>query len=154
VKFLGLHCSLDHGRPSVLGVLVEVDDAGAESATEVFSHVADRHDDFALQLATLERALEAELALIGPDAVVVRARDFSPAGSRRKDTDHHGAVVGVLLATCRRFSESVSAMSGRVVAERCGTTKAAIEARGAALVGDSGKEAAAAALAAKEVGNA
>lgn len=146
---LGVACSLVHGHPVVVGVLVEREAAGVR-VLDRFDHRSDPQSDFALQLADLSRAFTAWLRPKTIEIIAVRAMDQAPHGLRRDTSvlEKRYGVSGVLLAAGRQLVARAEHLTGRAIADRCSCTKAEADTRGADLADRDSAEAAAAALAA------
>jgi hypothetical protein len=139
----------------VSGIVIELTDDG-EQLVNSFELVADRHEDFPLQLATLLDDLNSRFAAMErgawPDAVVVRVMDFFRGRSNLSDTaQKRYAAEGVALAIARRRIQHTFWLTGAEVGSRCGLSKEGAEATGLKIAPNGPKEAAAAALAALRV---
>jgi hypothetical protein len=139
----------------VSGVVIDLTDDN-EQLVDSFELVADRREDFPLQLATLLDDLNSRFAAMErgawPDAVVVRAMDFYRGRSNLSDTaQKRYAAEGVALAAARRRIQHTLWLTGAEVANRCGLSKDSAEARGLEIAPNCPKEGAAAALAALRV---
>jgi hypothetical protein len=143
---LGLACAIDAGRPVVRAV-----QAVDAELTELFRYAARRDDDWPLQLRTLQMAVDTELKHRDLDCVVVRQMDYD---SRRRVTSEVArriAADGVVTAAARSECELVLVLTGREVADACGSSKDEVLATAGGLVSAGFREAGAAALAALRV---
>jgi hypothetical protein len=152
MRGLGIACSLDRA-PVVTGVLAQRNDRDEVVAEEVLRHVADRNDAEPAQLRAIADHVESRMRDLAPDAVIVRSVDWFPSMNRETVRKKY-LVEGAVTVEVRRHVDIVEALSGREIGVRCGSSKADVEARAQALVGDAAKEAGAAALAALAVAEA
>jgi hypothetical protein len=144
---LGLSCNVAEGRVTVRGVTIDGDDV-----TEVFLHRSAAGEDQALQLRSLGDALATRLADLGATAVVVRSADHHSAARVTEAIGLRLRAEGVLLATARTRVAAVASLSGREIGDKCGESKAEVEARAKGLLTSAATEATAAALAAAHLG--
>jgi hypothetical protein len=134
------------GHPVVLGV--EADGSrGALSVGRVFEFPASSEDDLPEQMRRLMDAAETAFAHGTPDAVVFRLLDHAIRGRAERTTRSHALAEGVVLATAKRAVVRVYALPPVLLAQRCGTDKASLDAEAAGVFGKRFAEAGAAAIA-------
>jgi Holliday junction resolvasome RuvABC endonuclease subunit len=129
-----------------VGVTARDDGSGAVYAS-VLEHWASKAEDDVQQLSNLAARIETLLTTLQPDAAVIRRMDWN-VQQKRELVAKRGRAEGVVAAVVRVRVTSCRFASGQEVATLCGAAKAAVESDSAAVLGDSHKEAVAAARAA------
>lgn len=146
MKGMGISCRIKNKRPVIRLVLLE-GERDSYGHLEHAIHTANIQDDLPQSLVELRRDLNGVIREWAPDAVVVRAPDWSgrsgAATARRK-----GMVDAIAVAEARDFTRATVEMSGQQIGKACGRKKAEIDAEGEAVVDSDYAEAAAAAIAA------
>ena len=133
------------GQPIVIGV----EAIGTRAAATVgrwFEFPASSEDDLPEQMKRLMDAAETAFAHDTPDAVVFRLLDFARGVRAERTTRSHALSEGVVLAAAKRAVESVHALPPVLLAQKCGTDKASLDAEAAGVFGKKFAEAGAAAL--------
>lgn len=144
---LGFSLALREGRPRLICARAAQSDGREPTLAVILEHWADRSEDETLQLRNLAARIETLLVTESGDAAVIRRMDWTGT-MKRELVAKRGQAEGVTAAVVRGRVSACRLLAGSDIARLCDTSKADIESRASAVVGNEAKEAGAAALAA------
>lgn len=146
VNYVGVTVRTTKGRPHLRGVIV----SSVGTLERTFEHQCSAGKDHEM-LHALGQALATELAAQPVSAVLIREGGFAKATGLTAATKNRFRGEGVALGVARTVTRTVAVADSKGIAHLLNVEADAADAQGAALVAALYKDAAAAALASREL---
>lgn len=124
------------GRPTARAVLLD-DSSGTPVLVETFEFSGD-DVEYAQQLLDLSKSVATTIKGAGPDRVVIRRADFTPAASRKEAPKLRLLAEGAICASAREQIPDTHLGTGADIGSWDGRGKDAVEADAKALAKASG----------------